>query len=160
MVLGRSGSGKTFFSNKLGKITGIEVFHLDKLYYNPDWTHAYTREDFAVFVNKIILEEEWIIDGNYSMTIDERVKRADVIVFFNIPFYKSLYFIVKRVFFPTPESPDRHEGMREKVDWSLIEHTYRYPTETVIKRISKNSSAQLYIIKNRKESEALLASFK
>ncbi|MBA2737941.1 MAG: AAA family ATPase, partial [Pyrinomonadaceae bacterium] len=38
LVIGSSGAGKSTLSVRLGKITGIEVVHLDKLHWKPNWT--------------------------------------------------------------------------------------------------------------------------
>ena len=37
LVIGSGGAGKSIFSRRLGEITGIEIFHLDKLFWKPDW---------------------------------------------------------------------------------------------------------------------------
>ena len=37
LVIGSGGAGKSTFSRSLGELTGIEVIHLDKLYWHPDW---------------------------------------------------------------------------------------------------------------------------
>ena len=155
-VIGKSGSGKSVFSDRLSKATGIKAIHLDKLYYNPDWSHAYTKEEFSEVVNKIIQEDEWIIDGNYSRTMDTRISRADTIVFFNTSFLLSLYYVIKRMLFPSQNAPDKHVGMKEKVSWKLFKQMCTYPTDMVMEKISKNQNAELYIVRNHGEAAELL----
>jgi adenylate kinase family enzyme len=45
MVIGSGGAGKSTFARQLGEITGIEVFHLDKMFWQPNWTET-CREVF------------------------------------------------------------------------------------------------------------------
>lgn len=156
MVVGKSGSGKSVFSDKLSKATGIKVVHLDKLYYNPDWSLAYTKDEFTDIINKIIQEDKWIIDGNYSRTMDARVSRADVIVFFNTSPLLSIYYVIKRTLLPNDGAPDKHKGMKEKVSLKLFKQILTYPTKTVMEKISQNKNSRLHIVKNHKEAEDLL----
>lgn len=37
-IIGSSGAGKSTFARRLGEITGLEVIHLDKIYWQPNWT--------------------------------------------------------------------------------------------------------------------------
>ena len=63
MVIGCPGSGKSTFSGKLHKLTGIPLFHLDLMNWNSDRTCV----DKAVFLERLsntIQKDEWIIDYN------------------------------------------------------------------------------------------------
>ena len=37
VVIGSGGAGKSTFSRKLGEATGLEVIHLDGIYWRPNW---------------------------------------------------------------------------------------------------------------------------
>ena len=160
MVVGKSGSGKSVFSDRLAKITGIKVTHLDKEYYNPDWSHAYTKEDFTKHVEKIIQQDKWIIDGNYSRTMDARIKRADTIVFFNTSLLRSLYYVIRRKLFPARYAPDKHAGMKEKVSFTLLKQILTYPTKMVMNKIYKNRDAIVFVVKNHSEADDVLEQIK
>ena len=157
MIVGKSGSGKTYFADKLSQSTGIKAIHLDKLYYNPDWSHAYTKDEFTTLVSEIINGDKWIIDGNYSRTMDERVRRADVIIFFNTSLLKSFYYVIIRALFPKNNVPDKHEGMKEKISWTLFKQMATYPTSMIMEKISQNPNAELYIVRNHNEANTLLS---
>lgn len=84
IVIGCSGAGKSTFSRKLHKATGIELFHLDAMYWNKDGTHI-TREELIEKQKEIFKKDSFIIDGNYKGTIELRIAEADLIFFFDLP---------------------------------------------------------------------------
>lgn len=84
IVIGCPGSGKTTFSEKLNKITGLPLYHLDAIWHKPDKTHI-PREEFDWRIQEIFKTSEWIIDGNYSRTIEMRLKECDTVFLFDLP---------------------------------------------------------------------------
>ena len=63
IVIGCPGSGKSTFSRALHSITGIPLYHLDMLYWNPDKTIV-EKTVFLQRLSRVLREESWIIDGN------------------------------------------------------------------------------------------------
>ena len=84
IVIGCPGSGKTTFSEKLNKITGLPLYHLDAIWHKPDKTHI-PREEFDSRIQEIFCTPEWIIDGNYGRTIEMRLKECDTVFLFDLP---------------------------------------------------------------------------
>ena len=84
IIIGCPGSGKTTFAEKLQKKTGIPLYYLDAIWHKPDKTHI-SREDFDARLSEIFAEDEWIIDGNYSRTIEVRLKECDTVFLFDLP---------------------------------------------------------------------------
>ena len=84
IVIGCPGSGKTTFAEKLHKCTGITLFYLDAIWHKPDRTHI-SRDEFDCVVPEIFALDEWIIDGNYSRTIENRIKNCDTVFLFDLP---------------------------------------------------------------------------
>ena len=83
IVIGCPGSGKTTFSEKLHKITGLPLYHLDAIWHKPDKTHI-TRDNFDKSIAEILNTSEWIIDGNYNRTIEIRLKHCDTVFLFDL----------------------------------------------------------------------------
>lgn len=96
-IIGSPGAGKSTMAKKLGEVTGIEYFHLDKYYHNSGWVPK-PKEEFRKIVSELVLKEEWIMDGNYRGTLDLRAERADLIIFLNYSSVFSIYRIYKRIF--------------------------------------------------------------
>lgn len=84
IVIGCPGSGKTTFSEKLHRRTKLPLFYLDAIWHKPDRTHI-PREEFDQRLAEIGKLEEWIIDGNYSRTIEARFKMCNTVFLFDLP---------------------------------------------------------------------------
>lgn len=84
IIIGCPGSGKTTFAEKLHKNMGLSLFHLDAIWHKPDRTHI-SREEYDERLAEIMQLDEWIIDGNYSRTIEVRMKMCDTVFLFDLP---------------------------------------------------------------------------
>jgi len=84
IVIGCPGSGKTTFAEKLNKRTGLPLYYLDAIWHKPDRTHI-SREEYDKRLSEILDSDEWIIDGNYSRTIEVRMQNCDTVFLFDLP---------------------------------------------------------------------------
>ena len=84
IVIGCPGSGKTTFAEKLSEASGLPLYYLDAIWHKPDRTHI-SRDDFDKRLHEILSEEKWIIDGNYSRTIELRLSACDTVFLFDLP---------------------------------------------------------------------------
>ena len=79
IVIGCPGSGKTTFAEKLSMVTSLPLYYLDAIWHKPDRTHI-PREEFDTRMRENFAEDEWIIDGNYSRTIEMRLRECDTVI--------------------------------------------------------------------------------
>ena len=84
IVIGCPGSGKTTFAEKLRDKTGLPLFYLDAIWHKPDRTHI-SREEYDARLSEILALDSWIIDGNYSRTMERRLEACDTVFFFDLP---------------------------------------------------------------------------
>ena len=84
IVIGCPGSGKTTFAEKLHDKTGLPLYYLDAIWHKPDKTHI-SRDDFDARLGKILALDAWIIDGNYSRTLERRMAACDTVILFDLP---------------------------------------------------------------------------
>ncbi|MFS8512814.1 MAG: hypothetical protein LOD87_03710, partial [Planifilum fulgidum] len=60
----------------LGRMLDIEVIHLDAHYWKPGWIEP-SEEEWLRRVERLTRRDAWIMDGNYTKTIDIRLTEAD-----------------------------------------------------------------------------------
>lgn len=96
IVIGCPGSGKTTFSEKLSKKIGIRLFYLDAIWHRPDRTHI-SREEFDMRMGEILALDSWIIDGNYSRTLERRIDTCDTVFLFDLPVAVCLEGAISRL---------------------------------------------------------------
>lgn len=156
MIIGRSGSGKTVFSERLGTALGREVIHLDRLYWTTGWQKVYTPEAWIEKMKELAAGDEWIIDGNYHSTLEIRLARADTVIFFNFSALQSLFHIFMRYLFPPAQVVDRAPGIPDRISWQLLEWTLRYPTRRTLEKLAAVKDKKIYIVRTHHEARALL----
>ncbi len=96
IVIGCPGSGKTTFAEKLNKQTGLPLYHLDAIWHKPDKTHI-SREEYDLRLGEIFATDQWIIDGNYQRTVEERIIQCDTVFLFDLPTEVCIQGVVERV---------------------------------------------------------------
>ncbi|QQE80495.1 DNA topology modulation protein [Alicyclobacillus sp. SO9] len=125
-IIGSPGAGKSTFARLLGDLTGIEVFHLDGLFWNPGWVET-PRAAWIQLQEKLVQRPSWIIDGNYGSTMDIRIQAADTVIFLDFPRYICLWRAIKRaVQFRGKTRPDMGEGCAEKIDLEFIQYIWGF----------------------------------
>ncbi len=154
MVIGCPGSGKSTFSRSLHKITKIPLYHLDMLFWNEDKTTV----EKAVFLDrllKVIENSEWIIDGNYSSTMELRIRACDTVIFLDFPLEVCLNGIKERKGKPRSDMP----WIENEDDAEFIEFIKNYNSQSrpkVIELLKRYSHKDIYIFSNRIQAEEFL----
>jgi len=127
MIMGSSGSGKSTMARKLGERLSLPVFYMDNLWWLPGWQPRDPDEMYAMHTD-IIAQPEWVFDGNYSKAIDERLARADTVIFLDFTRYICVWRVLKRrVMYHGKSRPDMTKGCNETLDWEFIKLVWSYP---------------------------------
>ncbi|QWU15316.1 Adenylate kinase [Paenibacillus sophorae] len=160
LVIGSSGAGKSTLSQKLSKILNIPVIHLDAYFWNANWVSK-PNDEWDKIVEKFTNEDQWIIDGNYSRTMDIRIKKADLIIFLDMPRLLCIYRIIKRrIRYHKKTRPDMNEGCPEKLDWEFIKWVWNYRKRSRMNTITKleyiRENQQVIIAKTRRQVDELI----
>ena len=127
LVIGSGGSGKSTFSKQLGEITGIDVIHLDREYWRPNWEET-PKAEWEMKVAELVGRETWIMDGNFGGTREMRMRAADTIILLDLPRRICLYRIFKRLI--SNYGRNRHdmaEGCNEKLDLEFLLWVWNFP---------------------------------
>lgn len=157
IIIGCPGAGKSYFAKKLHSITGIPLYHLDMIWHKPDKTHI-SREAFDETLKKLFQEEAWIMDGNYSRTMEIRMQACDTIILFDIPYEICMQEIKNR------EGTKRDDMPWEAVetDITLLNEVRNYISEQlpkVYQLLDKyKHNKEIIIFRTREEAEKWLQS--
>lgn len=84
IVIGCPGSGKSTLTFKLQNILKYPVMHLDKVYHIDNDTRISTEELIEKVNEFASSNHDWIIDGNYITTMEQRIILADTIILLDI----------------------------------------------------------------------------
>ena len=127
LVIGSPGAGKSTFAKELSKIIGIPVYHLDKVYWLPNFEKP-NEDDFINKVDEIITKDEWIIDGNYGSTLEKRLSRATLVFFLDYSKYLCVKSVLKRIKqYENIQRDDITEGCIETYDPEFLEWVWSFP---------------------------------
>ena len=121
-ILGPSNSGKSTLAVAIGDKLGLPVVHLDRLYHlpNTDWVPRST-EDFLALHDEAIAGDRWVMDGNYSVSMPQRFRRATGVIFLDVSTLRSLGRYFRRCLLQ-PHRLGGLDGRRDSVKWTMIRH--------------------------------------
>jgi adenylate kinase family enzyme len=126
LILG-SGAGKSTFSKQLGMIKGVPVIHLDSLYWKAGWVASSEQAWDATIDGLLESNDTYIMDGNYSRTLDRRLKDTVTVFYFDFPRYLCIYRVIKRrILNHGMTRADMAEGCEEKIDLDFIRWIWNF----------------------------------
>ena len=158
IVIGCPGSGKTTFAEKLHKVTDLPLYYLDGIWHKPDRTHI-SREEYDQKLSEIFKTKEWIIDGNYSRTIEDRIRNCDTIFLFDLPTEICIQGATERL------GKDRYDipWVDTELDPKLKQEIEEFPDKVLPKiyeLVDKYSEGkQIIIFKSRAQTDEYLDMF-
>jgi adenylate kinase family enzyme len=152
-VIGSGGAGKSAFAAELGRRLGVEVIHLDRLYWRPGWVPT-PREEWRALQRDLVARPDWIIDGNYGATLDLRLAVADVVVFLDVPPPVAVAGILKRWLRQRGRCVQA-PGCPEHFDAEFLRWAWRYRRDSrprVRAALSEYAStAEIVVVRSRRE---------
>ncbi len=159
IVIGSGGAGKSTFSNRLGDALNIEVIHLDKLFWRPNWTRT-PEAEWVVILRRELARDAWIMDGNFGGTREMRIEACDTVIFLDMPRWLCLYRILKRsVLYRTGARPDMAEGCKERFDPEFIMWVWNYRKSSrcrALEELKRFDDRQIIILKSRGDIQRFL----
>lgn len=130
LVIGSGGAGKSTFSRRLGERLGLEVIHLDMAYWLPGWVEP-PQDEWARKVDEFCQRESWVMDGNYSGTLEARLAACDTVIFLDLPRTVCVWRVLKRrVMYRRARRPDVAEGCPETVNAEFLLWVWNYPVRS------------------------------
>jgi adenylate kinase family enzyme len=125
-VFGCAGSGKTTLARALGERLGLPVIHVDSVY----WRGRDGRfgAEWPGIHGELIAGDAWIIDGMKPGVLGDRLERADMAIFLDVPrrtCYRGL--VERRLALRGGVRPEI--GAYDRIDRALLRWIWRFPSE-------------------------------
>lgn len=124
-IVGGCGSGKSTLSNILSKKFNLPVVHLDGITFEPGWIEIDKVKRDSIIIKKI-LEDKWIMEGNYSNTLKSRFDRADLIIWLDYSTFSLLKGILKRIIKTFGKERPEIPGCKEHFDFEFLKYAINY----------------------------------
>jgi adenylate kinase family enzyme len=161
ILIGSGGAGKSTLARRLGEALAVEVIHLDKLHWKPNWTSP-PKDEWRKTVRKLIEKDEWVIDGNFNGTMELRMAACDTVIYLDFPRLVCVYRALKRVLkYYNKTRPDMGEGCRERLDFEFLRWVWTFQKSDkpkIEERINKLGVDKTIIrLRSPKEVEDFLA---
>jgi adenylate kinase family enzyme len=119
-VVGCSGSGKSTLARSLARALGSPCIELDSIYHQPGWTPL-SVEEFQQRVTAAVEPDAWVADGNYSAAREIVWRRADTVVWLDLPYVTVMARTIRRTVRRVITREELWNGNREPWSnlWSL-----------------------------------------
>lgn len=121
-IMGPSNSGKSTLADAIARKNHIQAIHLDHLFHLPrtNWKLRPFAE-FKVLHDAAIDASHWVIDGNYSELLPQRLARATGFILLDVPAPLSLFRYIRRSLLQRSRIGGL-EGGRDSIKWEMLRH--------------------------------------
>lgn len=121
-ILGRSNSGKSTLAVAIAQERSLEAIHLDQLYHRPhtDWEPR-PRDEFVALHDTVITRDRWVMEGNYSLCLPQRLARATGVIVLDVSTVTSIFRYFRRTLVRRPRF-GALEGSRDSLKWEMIHY--------------------------------------
>lgn len=129
VVTGMAGAGKSVFSQRLSKKTGLPVICLDLHSWNPGWVRV-PKEGFIEKQRTLLAGETWIVDSN---DVDDGLllERADTLVILAMSWWICAWRAFRRGLrrpghIQLPEGCEESLSQRLRDEWGIAWRNWRH----------------------------------
>lgn len=154
MIIGCPGSGKSTFARSLTAKTGLPLYYLDMMYWNPDRTIK-PKEEFRAALRETVALPEWIIDGNYGSTLELRLEACDTVIFLDYPLEVCISGVEERRGKPRPDMP----WVETEPDLEFIEFITKFNEESrprIVGLLEQYKNKNVIVFTSRGEADEYL----
>lgn len=157
IVIGCPGGGKSTFARKLRDCTGLPLYYLDLLWHKPDRTTV-TRENFDQRLHEILIQEQWIIDGNYQRTLETRLQFCDAVFLLDYPLEACLAGAESRIGKKREDLPWLETEFDEEFRQWILDFSERQLPEIYALLERHREGKQIFVFHSRQEADDCFAS--
>ena len=164
MICGGSGSGKSTLGRIMGERLGLPVYHMDHIHWKSGWVER-DQDDRKAMVREIVAKDTWIFEGNHSRTHQERLARADTLIWIDLPILLRQWRVFARTVRSYGQSrPDLPDGCPERFDrgtlefWGFIWRTRRAARAKLAAIAADPGHIKVHHLASRAQVRAFIAS--
>lgn len=161
MIVGQPGSGKSTLARQLGELLGLPVVHIDHIHWKAGWIERSESEKDRMCSN-VHAQDTWIFEGGRSPTWPERLQRADILIWLDIPLPVRAWRVVWRTIrYHGKTRPDLPEGCPERFNREFAKWIWNTRNTGRARMLNLFNTApsnkQRYRLKNRRQVEKFIA---
>ncbi len=152
-IIGGCGTGKTTLSKNLGNELKLPVYHLDGIAHFENWKRRKKEERDQIILEKV-KQKRWIIDGTYHATLQQRLEKADVVIYLDYSSIAQIKGILGRYIKQHGKEKDEIPGCKERFTWKFFFWTLNWrknKRNQILEQLSKIDEKKLIIFKNRRK---------
>ncbi len=163
-ILGCGGAGKSTLARIIGELLDLEVIHLDNVFWKSGWIMT-PKEEQTPIMEDLVNRNNWVIDGNYTGTVDIRFRRSDTVIYMDSPRRLCFWRVLKRIImYRNKRRPDITEGCPEKIDLEFLQWIWNY-NKSVKPRIMDmlekyRNEIDIIVLKTKKDVNDFIESIK
>ena len=159
LIIGNAGAGKSTFARALSLKLDLPLVHLDKLFWRGDW-ETVSRDEFDRLLQAALEKPQWIIDGNFSRTMDARLAKCDTIIYLDYSRWVCLWGMFQRVILNRGKvRPDMAEGCPERFDLDFLKWVWNFNKkhrENTYRLLNETAGVETIVLKNRRAVKLFL----
>ncbi len=132
-VFGNAGGGKSTLARQLAETTGLPLYVIDKLQFQPGGA-AVPHEEFLRLHRDLLAQDTWILDGyGDNATLWERLGAADTLIYVDLALSLHYWRVTKRLInglFADPEGWPKDSPLWSSTisSYKVIPRCHRYLT--------------------------------
>jgi adenylate kinase family enzyme len=123
IILGNSGSGKTWLAKRLSNIFGAPIIHLDDFFWEPGgFDSKRSCEEVALLIQQSKDKESWIVEGVFGELAEHYLDVAELLVWLDIDWKicRSRLEIRGSESKRHQEREQSQEGLRKLIEWASM----------------------------------------
>lgn len=124
-IMGPSNSGKSTLAEAISRKTALPAVYLDQLHHVPgsQWQPRATAE-FLQLHTEAVRQERWVIEGNYTRCIEERLARATGLILLDVSVPVALLRYIGRCYSSAPRIGGLGSG-RDPITLAMLKYITR-----------------------------------
>ncbi|MFV0557923.1 MAG: topology modulation protein [Enterococcus sp.] len=129
LVIGSPGAGKSTLATQLSCHYQLPLVRLDELQWEQKTVVA--RSIFNKRLEQVLQQSAWVIDGNYQASLRQRLEKADLVIWLQVPRIICCYRVVKR--YLTYRGLENPLGNPDLFERAFLRYVWNFPKHNDLK---------------------------